>query len=203
MKKIDVFLFDLGRVLVELDGPPIKSEWLEAPISDIESWRRWGESRYVKAFESGEISVAEFTEGIQQEQNLNISPFEFEQAFTAWPKGLYEGVGELLKSLKSHFTLAFYSNTSELHVPRLLGEMGLGQYFDYTFTSCETGHFKPAKAGYQLIIDTLNVPAERILFIDDNSQNVLAAQSLGMNAEQAEGFSAVNAAVSRWRSARC
>lgn len=199
MKKIDVFLFDLGRVLVELDGPPIKSEWLSAPISDAESWRRWGASRYVEAFESGKISVAQFTQGICKEQQLVISPDAFKRAFTAWPKGLYPGVDGLLQSLKDEYALAFYSNTSELHVPRLVSEMGLGQYFDYAFASCEIGHFKPAKAGFQFVLDQVAVPAGRILFIDDNAQNVLAAQAVGMNAEQAEGFDAVCGVVQRWR----
>ena len=199
MKKVDVFLFDLGKVLVELDGPPIKSEWLASPISDAESWRRWAVSPYVKAFESGEISADAFSAGIHQEQQLIISPAAFKEAFTAWPKGLYEGVEALLVSLKAHYTLAFYSNTSELHVPRLVGEMGLGKYFDYTFASCEIGHFKPALEGYRFIIESLNVPAQRIVFIDDNKHNVEAARSVGMHAEQAEGFLAVAAAVARWR----
>ncbi|HEY7773248.1 MAG TPA: HAD-IA family hydrolase [Marinagarivorans sp.] len=199
MNKIDVFLFDLGRVLVELDGPPLKQAWVAEVMSDEESWRRWGGSSLVKAFESGEISPSDFCSGLVQEQNLTISPEAFKQAFVQWPKAVYPGVERMLQSLKADYTLAFYSNTSELHVPRLMSDMGLGQYFDYGFASCEIGHFKPDESGFHHIIRQLEVPAERFLFIDDNLANVQAAQQVGMNAEQAEGFEAVAAVVNRWR----
>jgi putative hydrolase of the HAD superfamily len=198
MKKVDVFLFDLGKVLVELDGPPLKNAWLAEPISEAESWQRWGASHFVKAFESGAITKAEFTAGIKAEQQLLISEEAFEKAFTAWPKRLYPGAAEMLRTLMPNYVLAYYSNTSELHVPRLLNEMGLKNYFHYTFASCEIGYFKPDAAGYEFILNALGVSAERVLFIDDNAHNVAGAKAMGMNAEQAEGFDQVYSVVRRW-----
>lgn len=194
---ISTILFDLGRVLVELDGPPIKSRWLKDPVSEQESWLRWSRSACVRAFESGELSASVFGAQLVEEQGLAISPEQFLVEFTAWPKGLFPGSSQLLATLARSFQLAYFSNTSVLHVPRLNREMGLEQYFSHRFASCEIGYFKPDPKGFEYILKVLKVAPENVLFLDDSPANVAAARSCGLVAESVIGLAEVKRALAK------
>ena len=194
--KIKVILFDLGGVLVELDGPPLKAHWLKQEISVEENWRLWARSSLVEAFESGHISTREFTTGLIDEFQLNVSEEEFVREFTAWPKGLFPGTELWLKHLQQHYVLACYSNTSELHWPRLLGEMNLQSLLDHCFASFLLGCYKPALKGFELIVENLQVKAGEVLFLDDNAVNVEAAQAAGLQAKQVKSLAGAQRAIS-------
>lgn len=186
-KEIVAIVFDLGRVLIKLDGPPLKSHWLAQPVSEEESWRRWGRSETVRAFESGLMSDTEFLQTIITEQKLIISADQFREQFAMWPYCLYDGVESTLLKLRERFVLAYYSNTSSLHQPqinRLLPE----HYFDFYFTSYQTGYFKPNIQGFYHVAEQMRQKPESILFLDDNSMNVQSARDAGFCAEQVVGF---------------
>lgn len=185
MGEISTIVFDLGGVLIELDGPPIKDTWLNENLDYAENWRRWGGSRYVKAYETGVISSNEFITGVISELKLNVSDEAFRSAYISWPKAFFPGTEKLLARLKTKYRLAFYSNTSELHLPRLLEEIGLATYFERTFASYDIGYFKPDHDGYRHVLSEMNVFPEEVLFIDDNQMNVEGAEAVGMRARKA------------------
>lgn len=194
--KTKVILFDLGGVLVELDGPPLKAHWLKQEINVDENWRLWAQSPLVEAFESGHISTREFARGLIDEFQLNVSEELFIREFTAWPKGLFPGTEVWLKRLRPHYILACYSNTSELHWPRLLGEMNLQSLLDHCFASFLLGCYKPALKGFELIVENLQVKAGEVLFLDDNAVNVEAALAAGLQAKQVKSLAGAQRAIS-------
>jgi len=186
-KEIKAVLFDLGGVLIELDGPPIRSDWVEGSLSYEQSWQRWGASAVVNAFETGNLSAQAFIKGVIEEQGLNISATEFRRLFSQWPKGLLAGAASILNTLRGAYTVAFYSNTNELHLPRIMNELNLGQYFDFNFASYEIGFFKPDIMGFEYCVNTMGLEPNQVLFVDDNSCNVTGAREAGLVAEQAYG----------------
>lgn len=191
MKDMKVILFDLGGVLVELDGPPLKTHWLREPISEEENWRRWGSSSLVEAFESGHINSQQFAEGIIEELDLQVSRDAFLREFIAWPKGLFSGVQEYLPRLREKYTLACYSNTSDLHWSRMMNEMGLARLLDHCYASFILGCYKPSLRGFQAIVEDLGVQPGDVFFLDDNLVNVEAAKKAGLEARQARGLAAI------------
>ncbi|WP_045859362.1 HAD family hydrolase [Teredinibacter purpureus] len=197
MTAISTLLFDLGGVLIELDGPPIKKEWINETLSHEENWQRWMSSSYVKNFETGKITAEDFVTGVVKELSLNTSEDTFRQAFVEWPKALFPGVTELLCALKKNYNLAFFSNTSSLHLPRLLNELQLADYFDYTYASYEIGHFKPDVSGFHYVSADMGVSPESILFIDDNQINIQGALAAGLQAQKAVGFDDVLAVLTQ------
>ena len=56
--------------------------------------------------------------------------------------------------------------------------------FDATFYSYELGVAKPDPGYFTAILDRLDAPADRVLFVDDNRANVEAARTVGLHAEQ-------------------
>ena len=59
---------------------------------------------------------------------------------------------------------------------------GLRQYFQVAFSSCYMGLRKPGLPIYQRAIDILGRSPDRILFIDDRTENVTGAVNAGMKA---------------------
>lgn len=107
-------------------------------------------------------------------------------ADTHWPSGLYPGVSDLMKRL-NHKTLACFSNSNELHWPRLMKEMGLEKMFDYHFASHEMGKLKPDKDAFVHVLSSLGCHPSSVLFFDDNELNVNSAREVGLIAYQVKG----------------
>jgi putative hydrolase of the HAD superfamily len=54
--------------------------------------------------------------------------------------------------------------------------------FDRRFYSCRLGLAKPDPAVYEAVLDDLGATPQSVLFIDDRTENVLAATALGLQA---------------------
>ena len=55
---------------------------------------------------------------------------------------------------------------------------------DGSFYSYELGAAKPDPAYFTHIVERLGVPPEQLLFVDDRADNVAAARSVGLAAEE-------------------
>src|SRR5690606_21189528 len=106
-----------------------------------------------------------------------------------WPKGLFPGALELVRSIPKEYARATLSNTNEVHWPRFLAEPGFAQAFDAHFPSHQTGKLKPDAAAFQHVMEATGLAPEEILFFDDNSLNVEAASRLGLRAFRVRGVS--------------
>jgi len=58
-----------------------------------------------------------------------------------------------------------------------------GRAFDRLFFSCEMGCSKPDPAFFTMIIQSLNLAPDTVLFIDDMEANIAAAESVGIRSE--------------------
>ncbi|MBM4267129.1 MAG: HAD family phosphatase [Deltaproteobacteria bacterium] len=192
----DVILFDLGGVVIELDGPPIRAAWTSEQ-DETEVWRRWIHSTAVRRFESGRGSSAEFCDEIVRELGLSIDGDEFLRHFLAWPKGIYPGMYELLRTLGETYRVGCLTNCNELHWRRYIDDLALGQVFHHPFSSHELGALKPDAEIFERVVRELGCPAERVLFVDDNQMNVDGAVAAGLHAFRAKGPEEVRAGLAR------
>jgi putative hydrolase of the HAD superfamily len=195
-ERFDVLLFDLGGVVIELDGLPI---WMELTREPNESvvWERWLRSPAVRRFESGLASAAEFGDEVVTEFGLEIPAEDFLARFAGWPRGPFPGVLDLIASLRGSFRVACLSNCNELHWPRFLDEMGLAAAFDHHFSSHQLGAMKPDRKIFELAVGELGVAADRVLFLDDNQLNVDGARAAGLHAELAKGPEGIRSTLAR------
>jgi len=188
MNQIKAILFDLGGVLVELAGIPLTMEWAQKTIARDDFWRMWLNSKGVRNFESGRSTPVEFADHIIAEFELKIGQEEFLNRFAQWPKNIYAGARDLLKELGPRYKLGILSNTNELHWNRIINEMDLLRFFDFTFASHHTGLLKPDKKTYRFVIKSLKYLPEEILFFDDNQLNVDGARNAGIRAHKVVGI---------------
>ena len=184
---IDLILFDIGGVLIELGGVPKMLEWTDGRMDESELWRRWLTSPVVRRFETGRCTADEFGDEIIAEFRLPVGPREFLREFASWPKGLFPGATSLLRKLSGRFVLANLCNTNELYWSRIQAT-GVLDHFTFSFPSHLIGVLKPDAAAFRHVLDVVPSPPERILFLDDNQLNVDGARAVGIHARRAVGF---------------
>ena len=97
------------------------------------------------------------------------------------------GMEALLSELRgAGFSMHTFSNYPEWY--RMIEErLGVSRFADWSFVSCLIGFRKPDPAAYAHVLDTLGVPAEQCVFIDDRTSNCAAAREAGIHAIVFEG----------------
>lgn len=192
-------VFDLGGVIVELNGTPILDAWILGENTTESLWQKWLTSEAPRAFESGLIGKDEFADRVIRELSLNVSKEQFIDHFLNLPIGPYPGALELLNSLNDNFTTSLFSNSNELHWERKMNEMNLKDAFHHKFASHLMGKVKPDLDAFLEVESTLGVPASQILFLDDNQLNVDAAHNVGFISSKVVGFSELKQVLKKYR----
>lgn len=184
---IQYILFDLGFVLVELDGMP----FVNAALSHTEMHRQWISLQSVRDFETGKISEAEFFHQAHQELKLEVSREQFVKRYLTWVRGPYPEAEQLILRLKQNYRVGCLSNTNITHINHLNAMGSFLDHFDDRFYSYEIAAIKPDVKSYQHVLQQIRHAPEQVLFIDDSEDNIAAARQLGIQACQAKGFDAV------------
>lgn len=179
-------LFDIGGVLVALDGGPAMAALLGIEAQHDRIHALWLDSPSVVAHESGRIGAAEFAAGIVAEMRLPVTADVFLQDFRSWPKGLLPGALELLDEIPRSYRVAALSNMSAAHWSSIM-PTGLVSRFEQLYLSHEIGHVKPSREAFLAALAGMDLPPSAVLFLDDGRRNVDAARALGIQAEQVKG----------------
>jgi len=92
------------------------------------------------------------------------------------------GTDKLISELKAQgYIVALLSNTTKIRSDFYLRE-GLYRPFDPIILSWEVNVRKPDPKIYEILLDTLKLPAKDVIFIDNREENVLGARKVGINA---------------------
>jgi glucose-1-phosphatase len=190
---IEVVLFDLGGVLIELSGVASMRE-LTGIDNEDELWRRWLGCPWVRSFESGQCSADEFAAGVVADWRLTVAPQIFLDAFEAWPVGPFAGADALVRSVRRSVATGCLSNTNALHSDHFAGSP-LGDAFDFRFMSYELGLLKPDREIFDRVAELLPASPGQVLFLDDNQLNVDGALDAGFVAARVRGVAEAEQAL--------
>jgi putative hydrolase of the HAD superfamily len=201
--QVDAVVFDYGGVLT---GPVRDSiaAWLAADGIEPESFSRalkaWlsrdaAHGTPIHRLETGELSVAEFDRLLAAELvTVHGGPVD--------PVGVLARLFAGMRPDPAMFTLAGDLRAQGVRVALLSNSWGntyprerIDALFDPVVISGEVGLRKPLAAIYQLTLRKLQLPAERVLFVDDAEPNVLGARAVGMRALLHESADATRSAL--------
>jgi putative hydrolase of the HAD superfamily len=185
--RISTILFDIGGVLVRLQGLPFRKEWLSGHYSGREVLPFWINSPVVKDFESGRIDVDTFAERFIMDTCLDVDSRTFLNHLLTWPNRLFDGVPQMLHQLGSKYRLAALSNSNPLHWPRMMNEFGLKEMIPDVISSHQIGVMKPDIKAFEIVLEKLGLTAGEVLFLDDLQVSVDNARTLGMQAVKVKG----------------
>jgi glucose-1-phosphatase len=191
---IQVVLFDLGGVLIDVGGvPPMKA--LARIDSDEEMWQRWLTCRWVRSFEQGECSADDFAAGVVDDWALDVEPAVFLDAFRTWPGAPLPGADELVADVRASVAVGCLSNTNAMHTDDQFSKYEIFESFDYRFLSYQLGLVKPDRALFDRVAELVPVAPERVAFLDDNLMNVQGAVEAGFVARHVRGVDEARAAL--------
>lgn len=182
--KISAVLFDIGGVLIELNGLPSIAKLLDSDQSLEEIYQYWMAAPSVIGHETGKLNTDAFAEAVVKDLKLSITPAAFMENFATWIVGTFPDSFDVIDAIPDHIKVAALSNTSDAHW-REVEATGLPDKLDHLFLSHQIGHLKPSAPAFQAAVDGLGLPASEIIFFDDVIENVNAAQDFGLIAHQA------------------
>lgn len=173
-------LFDIGGVLVELDGMPSLARDMGVEFDKAEIHKKWSSAKWVTKHETGQVEALDFAKGVVAELGIQISATDFLERFLKWPTKLLPQCNEVIQEAVSQARVAALSNMSKVHWQVVCG-LGLDvDLFEQTFVSYRTGQLKPNMDAYKFAADKLSLSPDEIVFVDDSAANVIAAKVYGM-----------------------
>ena len=157
---IDVLLFDLGRVVLDINFDTVMEKWAgHAGCAPADLAGRFVVNDSFRHHETGRIDDAAFFAGEMP------------------------GIAPLLAGAAQRLPLYAFSNTNPAHVAHFSkAYAGVLGHFREIFLSSSIGLRKPDAEAYDHVVKAIGVPASRILFFDDSAANIEGARARGLQA---------------------
>jgi glucose-1-phosphatase len=178
----DVLLFDLGRVVLDIDFSRALACWAgHAGCEPAHLIGRFSPGEAYKRHERGEISDAEFFASLRGSLGIEVSDAQFLEGWNAIFAGEMPEISALLARAARRLPLYAFSNTNRAHAAHFSQHFAqvLG-HFQKLFLSSTIGLRKPDAAAYDHVVKEIGVPAGHIVFFDDSADNIEGARARGL-----------------------
>jgi FMN phosphatase YigB (HAD superfamily) len=174
----DALLFDLGRVVLDIDFGKAIACWSgHAGCAPDDIVKRFVRAEAYRDHEVGKISDADYFESLRAALGIGISDAQFLEGWNAIFAGEMPGIAPLLARAAKRLPLYVFSNTNNAHVEYFTeAYAGLLGHFREIFLSSTIGLRKPDPAAYDHVVRAIGVPASRILFFDDLASSLRGAK---------------------------
>ena len=182
METYEALIFDLGKVVFDLSFDKVFQFWVSVSGRHADAIRgKFQFDNFFDEFEKGEVSDKEFRAEISQRLGLKLTDQVFDEGWCSLYLDTYEGINELLASLKKQYQLVALTNTNSIHrqVWKVKYRDTLN-HFDKVFCSHELKTRKPEAQAYQSVLDYLGTKPQRTIFLDDSYANTEGAAQLGI-----------------------
>lgn len=172
-------IFDLGRVLVEVDLKPFTAEFCrEFHIDLLALSKDEGNGAYLD-FQLGKISGEEFHRLTCAHYGRFVPLPRFKKIWLSMLAGPVPGTSELVDRLYERgLSLSLLSNTDQWHFEYCQEKISALQKFERVFLSYEMKMKKPDAEIFWTVAEVLKAKPQQCLFIDDLKENIEAAGRL-------------------------
>ena len=192
LQGIDVVIFDLGNVLIDLDYPKIIQEFKKVARKNQDNIRKLVmDSKVLIKFETGQIDPDRFHSAVNQILDTNLEEEEFEQIWNSVLKSVTKERMDKVLEIGKKYDTYILSNTNITHeiafesmIMEATGKESIREFVKEAYLSHELGMRKPNQDIYEFVIDDISNYPSRMLFLDDRLDNIEAARLAGMKAIQ-------------------
>lgn len=184
LPKVEALLFDLGGVLIDIDGRRVFAHWARCAGVDAAILRsRFAVDEAYRQFERGELDIPTYFAALRARLGIDLSDADFLAGWNAMLVGEKTGIREVLAQAAKHHPLYLFSNTNSAH-HAVWGcdYAAMLSPFARLFVSSEIGRRKPEAEAFAYVAEAIGRPPENILFFDDAAENVEGARAVGMPA---------------------
>jgi glucose-1-phosphatase len=201
-ERIEALLFDLGRVIIDIDTACVHARWAElsgVPVADIErrSRERVAGSEAFHRYERGQISDAEFFAHVRRALDVDLTDAQIEDGWNNIFVGEIAGIRPVLARAQLSLPLYGFSNTNAAHQACWSARYSdLLAPFRKIYVSNELGARKPEGAAFQAVAADMGLAPQRILFFDDMAANIAGAEASGLRAVPVTAVADIERALS-------
>ena len=179
---IKAIFFDIGGVLIDIH-PDRTFEYISRSTGvKIQILKESFPENIHNEYEKGKISnnewFSEYKKSLPELSNLTEKTF-----WKAWNLllGKEKKTIDLVKSLKPNYSIWLLSNTNPKHIQdEIKNKYEFPSLIDGAVYSFEVGKRKPSYDIYKIATEMAGVGAHEALFIDDLSENIIAAKEIGI-----------------------
>lgn len=188
-QKIEAVIFDLGRVLIDVDFSRLFKNYI--PQKERENYIFHLEEimglPWFQEFSTGQTTIKEFYRKVTDYFKIDIDLENFKREWSSIFR-LMPGMDELVNKVATQMPVSLLSDTDAIHWEYLLAKYPFLTIFKRPVLSFEIGHLKPAEICYQKAAQSVNLPVDKCLFIDDREININGAKQVGMQAIQFKSY---------------
>ena len=179
---IEAVILDLGGVVFGISIGSIIDAWAEsAGVRPQDIAPKFRADSYYERFETAEVSPAQYRDHVRDKPGICISDEDFDRGWNSIYLEVLPGVETLLKQLQKTVRLLALTNTNQIHAPEWRARYSdVLVYFEKVFASHEIRARKPDPESFRIVLDYVNIKPGKAVFVDDNPENVRAAEALGM-----------------------
>lgn len=181
MKTFSTVLFDLGRVLINIDFDAFpRSLGIDPASARLDEKTAVG--RLAVRYETGRLTSDEFFKALGE---LFHQRYNQAQLVAAWNSIIREensAIVPIVNAVQARYGTAVLSNTSPTHFKKSYDTTTILKKFSKQYLSYQIGAVKPDPEVYAYVIRDLSAEPSTIVLIDDVAENVKAAAQCGMTA---------------------
>ncbi|MCK1682707.1 HAD family phosphatase [Bradyrhizobium sp. 147] len=180
----DALLFDLGRVVLDIDFSKAIACWAgHAGCQPEAIVARYVRDEAYRLHEVGKISDEDYFQSLRSSLGIGISDAQFLEGWNAIFAGEMPEIAELLPRAAKQVPLYAFSNTNRPHVDYFSKEYaGVLGHFRELYLSSSIGLRKPDAEAFDHVVAAIGLPASRIVFFDDLAENIEGARARGLTA---------------------
>ena len=179
---IKAAILDLGQVVIACKTEKIPLHWARSCGGDPALIRDILEAdTEFHRLERGEMTMDDYYRHIMGLVGREMSFDDFLAGWNCFYDGLMPKALEMLTGLREQGRLIALTNTNAGHAgvwKKLFADTL--EIFERVFCSHEIAARKPEASSYQIALDYLGLENENVVFVDDRTDNVAAAQAMGM-----------------------
>ncbi|NJO23020.1 MAG: HAD-IA family hydrolase [Sphingomonadales bacterium] len=184
LHRVDALLFDLGRVVIDIDFDRAIARWAEQASCDAALLRqRFARGSAFKQHETGALSDSAYFASLRESLGVELTNAELLDGWNAIFVGEMRGISDLLGSIAPKIPIYALSNSNPAHEAYWSSRFAsVVRHFKHVYVSSTIGLRKPDAEAYGYVIEAIGVPAERIAFFDDSIENIEGARRCRLQA---------------------
>jgi putative hydrolase of the HAD superfamily len=194
----DALLFDLGRVIIDVDFNRAFACWAGHARCDRTSLgARFSHDDAYKRHEIGAIDDVAYFAALAASLGIDITNEQWLEGWNAIFVGEMPGIADLLAAAGRHVPLYAFTNSNRAHERYFSARFAdILAHFREVYVSSTIGLRKPDAEAFHRVVGAIGLPAQRILFFDDNRENVEGARACGLKAVEVTSIADIARALS-------
>jgi putative hydrolase of the HAD superfamily len=177
-------LLDLGGVVLGISVAKVFQTWADRAGVDVDHFeRKWVMDEAYELHETGHIDFTEYARRLSLRFAVDMPLEDWQTGWNSIWTEPYAQVVKLLPAIAEQYDLYAFSNTNAVHAASFFDQYPTAlAAFNTLFLSHEIGLRKPYPQAFAQVCKEIDTQPNDVLFIDDNSENIAGALSIGLDA---------------------